>query len=194
MLPTSITGGTGCVVGDLRQCPHAGLTRAVPKISTRATQRPELDKAVALAGELRASGVRVTLVVYEHKRLGSGIELATLAEELKASDVGPEFLTGELQGSHDPSGAVFTVLAALSGGLAPALRTLAHHGPLDGKRRRARPSDSLATNPRPVKGPGTPSARPKPLALLAPFLSKATAGHFIEHAGQRPRPATSTRL
>ncbi|MGW3627024.1 hypothetical protein [Streptomyces sp. NPDC000880] len=36
----------------------------------RATQRPELDKAVALAGELRASGVRVTLVVHEHKRLG----------------------------------------------------------------------------------------------------------------------------
>ncbi|MET9243003.1 hypothetical protein [Nonomuraea sp. NPDC003709] len=26
-----------------------------------------------------------------------------------------EFLTGELQGSHDPSGVVFTVLAALSG-------------------------------------------------------------------------------
>ncbi|GII52041.1 hypothetical protein Pth03_04300 [Planotetraspora thailandica] len=51
----------------------------------------------------------------EHKRLGRGIELATLAEELKASDVGLEFLTGELQGSHDPSGIVFTVLAALSG-------------------------------------------------------------------------------
>ena len=74
-----------------------------------------MDKAVALAGELRASGVRVTLVVHEHKRLGRGIELATLAKELTASDVGLEFLTGELQGSHDPSGVVFTVLAALSG-------------------------------------------------------------------------------
>jgi hypothetical protein len=31
--------------------------------------------------------VRATLVVHEHKRLGPGIELATLAEELKASDV-----------------------------------------------------------------------------------------------------------
>ncbi|MFJ8025792.1 hypothetical protein [Streptomyces sp. NPDC096311] len=30
-------------------------------------------------------------------------------------DVGLEFLTGELQGSHDPSGIVFTVLAAMSG-------------------------------------------------------------------------------
>ncbi|TDC21738.1 recombinase family protein [Streptomyces sp. 8K308] len=94
----------------------AGVTRVFSeKISTRATTRPELDKAVALAGELRASGVRVTLVVHEHKRLGRGIELATLTEGSKASDVGLEFLTGELQGSHDPSGIVFTVLAALSG-------------------------------------------------------------------------------
>lgn len=29
--------------------------------------------------------------------------------------MGLQFLTGELQGSHDPSGVVFTVLAALSG-------------------------------------------------------------------------------
>ncbi|MER5683038.1 recombinase family protein [Streptomyces sp. NPDC002205] len=62
-----------------------------------------------------ASGVRVTLAVHEHKRLGRGIELATPAEELKASDVGLQFLTGELQGSHDPSGVVFTVPTALSG-------------------------------------------------------------------------------
>lgn len=85
------------------------------KISTRATSRPELDKAVALARELRTSGVAVTLVVHEHKRLGRGIELAALAEQLKAGGIGLEFLTGELQGSHDPSGIVFTVLAALSG-------------------------------------------------------------------------------
>jgi len=85
------------------------------KISTRITSRPELEAAVALARELRASGVAVTLVVHEHKRLGRGIDLATLAEQLKASDVGLEFLSGELQGSHDPGGVVFTVLAALSG-------------------------------------------------------------------------------
>jgi DNA invertase Pin-like site-specific DNA recombinase len=85
------------------------------KISTRAASRPELDKAVGLARELRASGVAVTLVVHEHKRLGRGIELAGLAEQLKAAGIGLEFLTGELQGSHDPSGIVFTVLAALSG-------------------------------------------------------------------------------
>ncbi|MDX2527094.1 recombinase family protein [Streptomyces europaeiscabiei] len=68
-----------------------------------------------LAGEIRSSGVAATLVVHEHKRLGRGIELAMLAEELKASDVGLEFLTGELKGLHDPSGIVFTVLAAMSG-------------------------------------------------------------------------------
>jgi DNA invertase Pin-like site-specific DNA recombinase len=94
----------------------AGVARIFSeKISTRAATRPELDKAITLARELRASGVAVTLVVHEHKRLGRGLELAALAEQLKASDVGLEFLTGELQGSHDPSGVVFTVLAALSG-------------------------------------------------------------------------------
>ncbi|PZT75275.1 recombinase family protein [Streptomyces sp. AC1-42T] len=85
------------------------------KISARAAKRPELEAAVTLAGEIRSSGVRVTLVVHEHKRLGRGIELAVLAEELKACDVGLAFLTGELQGSHDPSGIVLTVLAAMSG-------------------------------------------------------------------------------
>nr|WP_307188362.1 recombinase family protein [Nocardia alba] len=60
-------------------------------------------------------GAAVTLVVHEHKRLGRGIELAALAEQLKAAGIALEFLTGELQGSHDPSGVVFTVLAALSG-------------------------------------------------------------------------------
>jgi DNA invertase Pin-like site-specific DNA recombinase len=85
------------------------------KISTRATKRPELEAAVKLAGEIRSSGVAVTLVVHEHKRLGRGFALAMLAEELKAGDVGLDFLTGELKGSHDPSGIVFTVLAAMSG-------------------------------------------------------------------------------
>ncbi|MEV3982119.1 recombinase family protein [Nonomuraea sp. NPDC049758] len=65
--------------------------------------------------KMRASGVAVTLVVHEHKRLGRGLALAELAEQLRTCDVGLEFLTGELQGTHDPSGVVFTVLAALSG-------------------------------------------------------------------------------
>jgi DNA invertase Pin-like site-specific DNA recombinase len=94
----------------------SGVTRIfAEKISTRAVTRPELGKAVALAREIRASGIAVTLVVHEHKRLGRGIELAALAEQLRADGIGLEFLAGELQGSHDPSGVVFTVLAAMAG-------------------------------------------------------------------------------
>ena len=94
----------------------AGITRVFSeKVSTRSTTRPALETAVAHARDLRASGVAVTIVVHEHKRLGRGLELAALAERLKAGDIGLEFLTGELQGSHDSSGVVFTVLAALSG-------------------------------------------------------------------------------
>ena len=91
----------------------AGITRIfAEKISTRALTRPELGKTVALAREIRASGAAVTIVVHEHKRLGRGIELAALAEQLRADGIGLEFLTGELQGSHAPDG---VVLAALSG-------------------------------------------------------------------------------
>jgi DNA invertase Pin-like site-specific DNA recombinase len=53
----------------------SGVTRIfAEKISTRALIRPELDRAVALAREIRASGAAVTIVVHEHKRLGRGIE------------------------------------------------------------------------------------------------------------------------
>ena len=94
----------------------SGVTRVFSeKISTRAVTRPEFDKAVALTREIRASGAGVTIVVHEHKRLGRGIELAALAEQLRADGIGLEFLAGELQGSHDPSGVVFTVLAAMAG-------------------------------------------------------------------------------
>ena len=94
----------------------AGVTRIFSeKISTRALTRPELDKAVALAREIRASGAAVTIVVHEHKRPGRGTELAALAGQLRAAGIDLEFLTGELQGSHDPSGIVFTVLAAPPG-------------------------------------------------------------------------------
>ncbi|MEV4179100.1 recombinase family protein [Nonomuraea sp. NPDC049709] len=46
---------------------------------------------------------------------GSAASRPTLAEQLRAASIALEFLTGELQGSHDPTGVVFTVLAALSG-------------------------------------------------------------------------------
>ncbi|MET8862918.1 recombinase family protein [Nonomuraea sp. NPDC004580] len=75
--------------------------------------RPGLERAVALAAEVRASGLATTLVMHEHKRLGR--DLAALADQLRATGIGLEFLSGELQDGHGPSGVVFTVPAALSG-------------------------------------------------------------------------------
>ena len=47
----------------------AGVTRVfAEKISTRLARRPELEQAIALAREVRASGVAVTLVVHESAR------------------------------------------------------------------------------------------------------------------------------
>lgn len=67
------------------------------------------------------------------QHLGRGHRLAMLAERLKASDVGREFLTGELKGSHEPSGIVFTVLAAMPGREREYIRDRTLEGP------RARP-------------------------------------------------------
>jgi Resolvase, N terminal domain len=131
----------------------AGVTKIfAEKISTRAVTRPELDRAVAPAREIRASGAAVTIVVHEHKRLGRGIELAALAEQLRAAGIGLEFLTGELQGSHDPSGVVFTVLAALSGMEREYIATApwrATSQPAPGaSRSAARPSPTMRCSPR----------------------------------------------
>ncbi len=114
----------------------AGVTRVFSeKISTRATRRPELENALTLAREMRGAGVAVTLVVHEHKRLGRGLELAALAEELQAAGIALEFLTGELQGTHDPGGIVFIVLAALSGMEREYVRTKTLEGHESARRR-----------------------------------------------------------
>ena len=89
------------------------MTAWRPSVVSSTGTLPPATTAVSM--NPRASGAVVTIVVHEHKRLGRGIELAALAEQLRADGIGLEFLTGELQGSHDPSGVVFTVLAALSG-------------------------------------------------------------------------------
>ncbi|MFG2246380.1 recombinase family protein [Spirillospora sp. NPDC048823] len=169
----------------------AGVTRIFhEKISTRAAARPKLDNAVALARELRASGVVVTLVVHEHKRLGRGIELAALAEQLKASGIGLEFLTGELQGSHDPSGVVFTVLAALSGMEREYIRdrTLEGH-------------ESARSRGKSIGGAGVtnPAMLSMALHLREQNLSlRDIAAQLIiakgKKKGQHPSPATVLRL
>ncbi|MFI6316933.1 recombinase family protein [Nonomuraea sp. NPDC050556] len=65
----------------------AGVTKIFSeKISTRAVSRPELDRAVEFARELRAASLGVTLVVHEHKRLGRGLALcATITDDAMLS-------------------------------------------------------------------------------------------------------------
>jgi WD40 repeat protein len=50
-----------------------------------------------------------------HDAVVAGVAFSPDGRLLATAGIGLEFLTGELQGSHDPSGIVFTVLAALSG-------------------------------------------------------------------------------
>jgi hypothetical protein len=73
---TTVLTGTGRVLQS-----WSVKTIASEKVSTRAKARPELEAAVKLARDVRGSGAAVTLVVHERKRLGRGIDLATLAEQ-----------------------------------------------------------------------------------------------------------------
>ena len=61
------------------RCRSAEQPQGTEKISTRAKAKPELDRTLTLARELRSSGLAVTIVIHEHKRLGRGIERAQLA-------------------------------------------------------------------------------------------------------------------
>jgi len=160
------------------------------KISTRAAVRPELDKSVILAREIRASGAAVTAMVHEHKRLGRGIELAALAEQLRADDIALEFLEGELRGSHDPPGVVFTVLAAMAGSEREYIRerTLEGH-------------ESARARGKVIGGAAVPDD-----AMLAVALHNRDQGLSLrdiaarlaittgKKKGQRPSPATVMRM
>ncbi|MET7930991.1 recombinase family protein [Streptomyces sp. NPDC005373] len=88
------------------------------RISTRVRERPEMKAALAAAREYRSLGAKVTLVVHEMKRLGRGaLELLKAAEELRDAEIELEFLTGPLQGKHDPAGhgaALFAFFAAMA--------------------------------------------------------------------------------
>jgi DNA invertase Pin-like site-specific DNA recombinase len=128
--------------------------------------------------------------VHEHKRLGRGIELAALAEQLRAADVGLGFLTGELQGSHDPSGVVFTVLAALSGWSASTSRdrTLEGH---ESARARGKSIGGAAVTDEAMLAVAL-HLRGKELSLrdIASRLVIATG----KKKGQHPSPATVMRM
>ncbi len=88
------------------------------KISTRVKTRPELEKALGLAYDIKeaAPDQEVILTVHELKRLArNAAELMTLSGQLQAAGVQLELLTGPLSGIYDPGGMgamFFAVLAA----------------------------------------------------------------------------------
>ncbi|MFD8851859.1 recombinase family protein [Streptomyces sp. NPDC059604] len=102
------------LASQLEALETAGCNRVFSeKISTRIKVRPELEAALALAREFRASQVRVALVVHELKRLGRGsAELALTSEQLRAEDIGLKILTG--LGSGTDSTIVFAIAAAMA--------------------------------------------------------------------------------
>ncbi|MFI7708796.1 recombinase family protein [Nonomuraea sp. NPDC049480] len=87
------------------------------KISTRVKVRPELDKALTLAYDIKqaAPDQEVILSVHELKRLArNAAELMTLSAQLQRAGVQLELLTGPLTGIYDPNGMgamFFAVLA-----------------------------------------------------------------------------------
>ena len=88
------------------------------KISSRIKVRPEFEKALALARDIKqaAPGQPVTLTAHEMKRLArNAAELMGLSAALEAGGIQLELLTGPLTGVHDPNGMgamLFAVLAA----------------------------------------------------------------------------------
>lgn len=87
------------------------------QISTRVKVRPELEAALALARQFTeaAPDTPVILTVHELKRLArNAAELMTLSNQLQASGIRLELLTGPLTGIYDPNGMgsmLFAVLA-----------------------------------------------------------------------------------
>ena len=87
------------------------------KISTRIKVRPELEKALTLAHEIKtaAPDQPVILTVHEMKRLArNAAELMTLSAQLQGGGVQLELLSGPLTGIYDPHGMgsmLFAVLA-----------------------------------------------------------------------------------
>jgi len=87
------------------------------KISSRVKVRPELDKALTLAREIKQAAPEqpVILTVHELKRLArNAAELMTLSAQLQADNIQLELLSGPLTGIYDPHGMgsiLFAVLA-----------------------------------------------------------------------------------
>jgi DNA invertase Pin-like site-specific DNA recombinase len=87
------------------------------KISSRVKVRPELEKALTLAHDIKQAAAEqpVILTVHELKRLArNAAELMALSAQLQDGGVRLELLTGPLTGIYDPHGIgsmLFAVLA-----------------------------------------------------------------------------------
>ncbi|MFC3453364.1 recombinase family protein [Amycolatopsis speibonae] len=87
------------------------------KISSRVKQRPEFEKALALARQIKQAAPHqpVIFTVHEYKRPArNSAELMALAADLETAGIQLELLTGPLVGIYDPRGAgsmLFAVLA-----------------------------------------------------------------------------------
>ncbi|GAA4554321.1 recombinase family protein [Amycolatopsis samaneae] len=87
------------------------------KISSRVKQRPEFEKALALAHQIKQAAPHqpVIFTVHEYKRPArNSAELMNLAADLQAAGIQLELLTGPLTGIYDPHGVgsmLFAVLA-----------------------------------------------------------------------------------
>ncbi|ONI81380.1 resolvase [Actinosynnema sp. ALI-1.44] len=87
------------------------------KISSRISVRPEFEKALALAHQIKQAAPHqpVIFTVHEFKRPARNAgELMALATDLQAAGIQLELLTGPLSGIYDPNGAgsmLFAVLA-----------------------------------------------------------------------------------
>lgn len=90
------------------------------KVSTRIRVRPEFEKALEAARQIKAHAphCRVIFTVYEMKRLGrDSAELTALADHLTAHDIALEMLAGPLSGIYDPTGTgrvLFAFFAAMA--------------------------------------------------------------------------------
>jgi DNA invertase Pin-like site-specific DNA recombinase len=111
------TGKALTSVSTTKRCIFGTCYREAEKISTRIKIRPQLEKALTLAHEIKtaAPDQPVILTVHEMKRLArNAAELMTLSAQLQGGGVQLELLTGPLTGTYDPHGMgsmLFAVLA-----------------------------------------------------------------------------------
>lgn len=95
---------------------EAGVTRVFSeKISTRATRHPDLEAAVKYAGEIRSSGVAVTSSSMSTSGSAAASNSPCSPRSSRPATSAWSSSPGSTRAEHDPSGILFTVLAAMSG-------------------------------------------------------------------------------